>query len=153
MNIFYLDRDIDCAVRYHCDSHVVKMCLETTQILCTALHRYDQLARYKPTHAKHPSVLWAGDSLEHFQWLKRFGKALCAEYTYRYEKRHASEAVIDGLPDAPPLPHAGWLEPPQAMPDACKRDDPVDGYRAYYAAEKAHFAKWTKRPVPRFMLG
>lgn len=153
MNIFYLDRDIERAVQYHCDSHVVKMCLETAQILCTALHRYDQPAKYKPTHVKHPSVLWAGDSLAQFQWLKAFGKALCAEYTYRYGKRHASEAVIDGLPDAPPLPDAGWTEPPQAMPDACKRDDPVEGYRAFYVAEKAHFAKWTKRPVPDFMSG
>ena len=67
MNIFYLDRDIERAVQFHCDSHVVKMCLETAQILFTALHRYDQPAQYKPTHVKHPSVLWAGDSLAQFQ--------------------------------------------------------------------------------------
>ena len=151
MNIFYLDRDIERAVQFHCDSHVVKMCLETAQILFTALHRYDQPAQYKPTHVKHPSVLWAGDSLAQFQWLRRFSKSLCAEYTFRYGKRHASEDVIDALPETPPLPDAGWTEPPQAMPDACKRDDPVAGYRAFYAVEKAHFAKWTKRPVPEFM--
>lgn len=151
MNIFYLDRDIDRAVRYHCDSHVVKMSLETAQILCTALHRYGLPAPYKPTHAKHPSVLWAGDSLEHFRWLKQFGKTLCAEYTFRYGKRHASENVIDALPDSPPLPVAGWTAPPQAMPDACKRKDPVEGYRVFYATEKASFAKWTKRRAPPFM--
>jgi hypothetical protein len=151
MIIFYLDRDIERAVQFHCDSHVVKMCLETAQILCTALHRYDQPAQYKPTHVKHPSVLWAGDSLAQFQWLRRFGKALCAEYTFRYGKRYASEDVIDALPETPPLPDTGWTEPPQAMPDACKRDDPVAGYRVFYAVEKAHFAKWTKRPVPGFM--
>lgn len=151
MNIFYLDRDIDRAVAYHCDRHVVKMALETAQILCTALHRHGIPAPYKPTHAKHPSVLWAGDSLEQYQWLMRFGKALCAEYTLRYAKHHASEKVIDTLPVSPPLPEAGWTEPPQAMPDACKRDDPVEGYRAFYRAEKASFAKWTNRPAPGFM--
>ena len=45
MNIFYLDSDIERVVQFHCDSHVVKMCLETAQILCTALHRYDQPAQ------------------------------------------------------------------------------------------------------------
>lgn len=45
INIFYLDRDIERVVQFHCDSHVVKMCLETAQILCTALHRYDQPAQ------------------------------------------------------------------------------------------------------------
>lgn len=151
MNIFYLDRDIGRAVRYHCDRHVVKMPLETAQILCTALHRYGIGAPYRPTHAKHPSVLWAGDSLSHWRWLRRFGKALCREYSHRYGRRHASEDIIDGLPETPPIPDSGWREPPQAMPDACKRADPVEGYRAFYRAEKAGFAKWTGRRLPPFM--
>jgi hypothetical protein len=151
MNIFYLDRDIERAVRYHCDSHVVKMALETAQILCTTRHRYGAPAPYKPTHAKHPSVLWAGDSTRHFDWLVRFGKALCAEYTFRYGKRHASEDIIDEMAPPPEMPDAGWRDPPQAMPDTCKRDDSVEAYRAYYRAGKAYFAKWTKRPVPAFM--
>ena len=151
MNIFYLDRDIGRAVRYHCDRHVVKMPLETAQILCTALHRYGIAAPYRPTHAKHPSVLWAGDSLAHWRWLRRFGRALCREYSHRYGRRHASEDIINALPETPPIPDIGWREPPQAMPEACKRGDPVEGYRAFYRAEKAGFAKWTGRRVPRFM--
>ena len=151
MNIFYLDRDIERAVQYHCDSHVVKMCLETAQILCTALHRYDIPAPYKPTHVKHPSVLWACNSIDQYRWLIDFGKALCGEYTWRYGKTHASQKIIEALPNSPALPDAGWQEPPQAMPDDCKRDDPVEGYREFYRAEKRSFAKWTKRPVPDFM--
>lgn len=151
MNIFYLDRDIDRAARFHCDKHIVKMPLETAQILCTALHRHGIAAPYLPTHAKHPSVLWAGDSLDHYRWLVRFGKALCAEYTRRYGRRHGSESVIDALPDTPPIPTAGWTDPPQAMPDGCKRADAVEAYRAFYRAEKADFAKWTGRRVPAFM--
>lgn len=38
MNIFYLDRDPALAARYHCDKHVIKMILETGQLLSTA-HR------------------------------------------------------------------------------------------------------------------
>ncbi|MEK9726187.1 MAG: hypothetical protein VW405_22235, partial [Rhodospirillaceae bacterium] len=87
----------------------------------------------------------------HFDWLVRFGKALCAEYTFRYGKRHASEDIIDEMAPPPEMPDAGWRDPPQAMPDICKRDDSVEAYRAYYRAGKTYFAKWTKRPVPEFM--
>ena len=38
MNIFYLDRDPGIAAAMHCDKHVVKMILETAQMLSTA-HR------------------------------------------------------------------------------------------------------------------
>ena len=38
MNIFMLDRDPRVAANMHCDKHVVKMILETAQLLCTA-HR------------------------------------------------------------------------------------------------------------------
>ena len=38
MNIFYLDRDPNIAAQQHCDKHVVKMILESAQLLCTA-HR------------------------------------------------------------------------------------------------------------------
>ena len=156
MNIFFLDRDIDRAARYHCDQHIVKMPLETAQILCTALHRYGIAAPYRPTHAKHPSVLWAGDSAAHFKWLRRFGKALCAEYSVRYGRRHKCEDVIDSLPDDLPMPDAGWTDPPQVMPDTYKGDDAVAAYRAFYRGDKASFAgkgpaKWSGRQVPGFM--
>ena len=125
MNLFYLDRNIHCAVRYHCDKHVVKMCLETAQILCTSLDRCGLVAPYRPTHKNHPTVLWAGDSILHYRWLRRFGLALCLEYTWRYKKVHASEFVIKSLPTTPPLIDIGWRDPPQAMPDNFKGNDVV----------------------------
>ena len=36
MNIFYLDRDPVKAAQMSCDKHVVKMILESAQMLCTA---------------------------------------------------------------------------------------------------------------------
>ena len=87
MNLFYLDRDINQKVHYHCDKHVVKMCIETAQLLCTSLYRYELPAPYKPTHSKHPTTLWVGDRMQHYHWLKLFGLALCAEYKWRYEKK------------------------------------------------------------------
>jgi len=38
VNIFYLDSDPAAAARAHCDRHVVKMILETAQLLSTAWH-------------------------------------------------------------------------------------------------------------------
>ena len=151
MNLFYLDRNIQQAVRYHCDKHVVKMCLETAQLLCTALHRYEIPSPYKPTHKNHPMTLWTGDSVQHFCWLKLFGLALCAEYTWRYAKIHASENVIKSLPTAPSFPDEGWRDPPQSMPDKYKVHDVIEAYRHFYRAEKNTFATWKKRPIPFFM--
>ena len=38
MNIFYLDKNPKIAAQMQCDKHVVKMILESAQMLCTA-HR------------------------------------------------------------------------------------------------------------------
>ncbi len=42
MNIFVLDWDIKKCVKYHVDKHVVKMILETAQLLCGVHHMTDQ---------------------------------------------------------------------------------------------------------------
>ena len=56
MNIFYLDTDPVLAAQMQCDKHVVKMILESAQMLCTA-HRVldgegkgaDAMGLYKTT--------------------------------------------------------------------------------------------------------
>ena len=97
MNIFFLDRDPETVARFHSDQHIVKMVLETAQILCAALFRHGIAAPYKPTHARHPSVLWAGDSLSHWLWTRRLGLELGAEYTFRRDRVHASAEIIAAL--------------------------------------------------------
>ena len=39
MNIFHLHKDPKICAKYHCDKHVVKMILETAQMLSTAYRR------------------------------------------------------------------------------------------------------------------
>ena len=151
MSIVYRGRDIDRTVRYHCDQSIVKMCLARAQILLTALHRYDIPAPYKPTYAKHPSVLWTGDSIDHQRWLIEFVKVLCGEATRRYEKiTLRKRSSMSCHPSRSCLKPDGRKEPPQVMPIACKREDPFESYRKFYRSEKRSFAKWTKRPVPDF---
>jgi len=47
MNIFFLDFDVKKCAEYHCDKHVVKMILETAQLLCSAHHVTGGTAPYK----------------------------------------------------------------------------------------------------------
>ena len=74
MNIFYLDKDPKLAAIYQYNKHVVKMILESAQMLCTAHHCYgsaEQKANvpYKQAHLNHPSTVWARQSKSTYMWL------------------------------------------------------------------------------------
>jgi len=66
MNIFVLDTDTKTCAQYHCDKHVVKMILESIQILPTALNKKGFVTPFKSTHHNHPCVLWAESSYDNF---------------------------------------------------------------------------------------
>ena len=78
MNIFHLHEDPKICAEYHCDKHVVKMILETAQMLSTAYQRHcgldDEL--YKPAYPKHPMTIWVGDSVENFTYAWYLGTHL-----------------------------------------------------------------------------
>lgn len=150
MNIFILDENIEKCAQYHCDQHVVKMILESVQILCTALNKKGFATPYKSTHSKHPCVLWIEASYDNFAWLYQLTLALNKEYKYRYEKQHdhKSIAVLNNIRD---LHYAriGLTPFAQAMPQQYKvKDNAVSAYRQFYIAEKSRFAKWSKRQAP-----
>lgn len=133
-----------------CDKHVVKMVLETAQMLCSVRWLQGLEAPYKLAHAKHPCTLWAGRSKENYLWLISHGIALAEEYTARYGKQHASLSVIEfcqqGINDLSFLSN-GLTEFAQAMPDAYKNPDDVClAYQSYLRAEKQSFSKWEKCP-------
>ena len=164
MNIFVLDKCPIQSAQMQCDKHIVKMPLETAQMLCSVWHRYgvgDKVS-YKEAHKKHPCTLWTGDSAENYDWLWQHGMELCFEYTRRYNKIHKCQQVIMDLDvhvlrisfiqkqpcmfdDTNATPH------PQCMPDEYKSDDPVLAYRKYYVNDKKDIAKWEKsRPIPNW---
>ena len=160
MNIFYLDKSPSIAAEMHCDKHVVKMILETAQMLSTA-HRVldgdeyaDAMGLYKLAHKNHPSTIWTRASMDQYLWLYDLFHYLLKEYTFRYGKRHASERLIGALSKLPKnISNAGFADPPQCMPDYCKGEDTVLAYQTYYILEKSRFAKWKKRPVPEWFSG
>lgn len=109
MNIFALDDNPRAAAAMHCDKHVVKMVLETAQLMSTMVHALDaknvfyahvdgydsprpfyyinkeqHFPIYKPTHANHPCSLWLRESLQNAMWLAQLGEGLSEEHDIRY---------------------------------------------------------------------
>lgn len=151
MNIFVLSEDPREAARQQCDRHVVKMILESAQMLSTLCHQHGRPAPYKPTHPHHPCTLWAGECAENYAWLHQHLAGLLEEYTRRYGKTHATQAHLDTLwHHRPDLPSLGATTPfAQTMPDPYKiPGDAVTAYRNFYRGEKAGFAKWKLGDVP-----
>ena len=152
MNIFILDRNIRKCARYHADQHVVKMILESAQMLCTVVNLNGGEAPYRSTHSKHPCTIWTGESLANWRWLRRLALALNDEYRYRYpvSSDHKSAAVIRSL-SPPRIDDVGLTEYALAMPDKYMVPrDAVQSYRNFYIGEKSGFAKWTRRRTPRW---
>ncbi len=159
MNIFFLDKDPIKAARKQCDKHVVKMVLESAQMLSTVAHKHKYVNTpgiYKPAYENHPMTLWVNTHKNKYLWLCEHGLALCKEYTKRYGKVHKSEELIQLLHNlCKSFFTFGGGEcnskfitpPPLCMPDEFKQDDFVKAYRKYYVHK---LASW-KIP-PRWRL-
>lgn len=157
MNIFVLDEKPWIAAEYHCDKHVVKMILETAQMLSTAHHVLDGDKAidgiYRKTHVNHPCSIWARETTSNYQWLLDLGFQLCFEYTRRYGKRHKTQDVLNKLVRWPDNLKGGKLTPfALAMPDEYKDNDPVASYQRYYRYEKRNIAEYKHSKTPDFML-
>ena len=121
MNIFILDKDPKTAAEYHCDKHVIKMILETAQMLCTAHWETGSQAPYRATHKNHPCTKWTRLNTSNYKWLKNI----------------------------PNIPAGTLTEWPQAMPDTYKNKNVVEAYRQYYMGEKRNIVKW-KNNIPEW---
>jgi hypothetical protein len=160
MNIFFLDKSPKIAAQMMCNKHVVKMIVESAQMLSTA-HRVcdgddyaNEMGLYKLAHKNHPSTKWVRSSSENYRWLWKHFDALMKEYTYRYGKTHATSRLRIALYKPPTNIVNGVpvTDPPQCMPEECKHEDTVFAYQTYYIVEKSGFAKWTKRETPVFFV-
>ena len=151
MNIFVLNQDPIKAADMQHNKHVVKMVLESTQMLCGAFD-IESNPPYKRTHYNHPCSIWARTSKENYEWLLIHALALANEYTRRYNRIHASEKVIDwcwnNYEELIDFPKVGLTRHALAMPDEYKTTNTVDSYIKYYISEKLKNAKWTNRNKP-----
>ena len=152
MNIFYFDDSpIECAIAQP-DKMLVKMPLETAQMLCTA-HREidgdkyaDEVGLYKRAYWNHPCTVWARECSANYLWLYAHFLALGNEYKFRYGREHASITKLKmPLVRLPANIKLSYKRTPvaQAMPHEYKNDDPIKAYRDYCTHEK-HYAKWDR---------
>ena len=177
MNIFYLDKNPVVAAQMSCDKHVVKMILESAQMLCSAKRvldgtEYTDLTKngrkirrwrldnsnleqtiYKAGWLGHPSTQWVMASAYNYIWLYKHMMALNEEYKLRYNhtKDHLCiqklGEVLSTPPTNAPINVMGTDATP-AMPDECKvPGDVVASYRKYYIMKKQRFATW-KTTIP-----
>ena len=153
MNIFHLHKDPKICAEYHCDKHVVKMILETAQMLSTAYRRNfgDNDDLYKTAYPKHPMTIWVGDSGGNFSWTMKLFEQLLNQYKIRYKKVHKTTRIFNLLNNN----YKYWNEltgdftdPPLCMPDDCKTDNVIDAYHNYYIHYKKDFATWKNRNTP-----
>ena len=118
MNIFHVDTDPKICAEQMCDKHVVKMVIETAQLLSTAHRVVDgeeykgktksnrnikrwlhpdaemETKLYKACHVNHPSTIWTRETSSNYEWLYTHFVALCDEYTHRYGKVHMTDTKL-----------------------------------------------------------
>lgn len=179
MNIFYVSTNPIEAAQSLCDKHVVKMILESAQLLSTAHRILDhftittytpegktrqkteyvlpdkrQHVLYSVTHKNHPCAIWCRSSRENYLWLLYHFAALLNEYEFRYGKKHkCSGDIYKALKDVPfNMKKIDFFDPPSCMDSQYViGSDVVENYRNYYRLGKVHLHKWKKRSKPTWV--
>ena len=178
MNIFYVHKDPVVAAKMLIDKHVVKMIIESAQMLSTA-HRlidgeqYEDRTKsnrrikrwrlkdkahediiYKASHVKHPSTIWVMASAYNYYWLYNHMVALNDEFKLRYNHTvdHMTIRKLGIILRNPPKGislSTIRTDPTPAMPDECKiPGDVVGSYRKYYVMKKKEMASWKAPSQP-----
>ena len=151
MNIFVTHPSPIQSARNLPDKHIVKMPLETCQMLAIIysdwyygvgkLYKKDGTP-YGTAHGafrKHPCTMWAAATPYNLAWLIRHGYALCHEYNLRYGKVHT---CLDVIEQAERIYHSWCKEPlsyasqqvrsfTRAMPEYLKYDQTINTIEAY----------------------
>jgi hypothetical protein len=179
MNLFILDTDPVQAARLQCDKHVVKMIVESGQMLSTAHRMLDgeltarpsksgkttvkywklpddrEDVLYKAVHMGHPCTVWTMESSQNYNWHLIHFAALLDEYSYRYDKVHATDSLKPYLVNMPKNIKIGKITPFKlamgSNPECINEADPVGSYRKFYQTKKDRFKMaWTKRDIPEW---
>lgn len=174
MNIFAVDENPYIAAQFLCDSHVVKMTVESAQILSTTHRVLDGIfsrrlsvggkrymkywellderehVLYKPTHPNHPSCRWAMENDKNYMWLYEHFEGLFNEYEHRYGRKHSSFVLLGKHLNKPPknisyAKHRTKFAMAMKNHPECIVDDDVQSYRNFYKAKQHEISmKWNK---------
>ena len=152
MNIFVTDPDPVKSAEVLPDKHVVKMPLETCQMLAVVYSKWyfnwgnDLLPKKdgtpynteKGAFRGHPCTIWAAQNIYNTAWLIQHGFGLLQEYTHRYGKIHSCQSTIEHAAEIFPEQDSEPTEFVFAGPDVFKHDDTIDIFTKYkrYIASK-----------------
>lgn len=163
MNIFPLERMPERAARFQIDAHVIKMPVESLQMLCTAARTAGvepEKIPYKSTHINHPCVQWVLADKSHAAWLHSHYLHLGAEFKVRFGHVHGCNTddmrlrigymvndlkrrLGDSLYDTPqhfPLVVPEWYKVDM---DEDRVVQAIHSYRNYYYNEKRQMSlRW-----------
>jgi hypothetical protein len=102
MNIFFSSSSPQVAAWNLDNKRVVKMVLESCQLLSNSMYARGLESPYGPTHEHHPCSLAVQYELMNYNWLLFHFQALLKEYTFRYGKTHKCEFYLQLFKENPP---------------------------------------------------
>jgi hypothetical protein len=173
MNIFCLDKDPEKAARDLCDAHVIKMIVESAQMLanCFTIERLSaddcpqnkSGSTRKHGYRNHPCTKWAMESSANMNWLVLHALSMCHEKKRRFGGSHFSESFIrwcDRCCNDSIVPIRGLTDFAIAISDQqqCRKHQgfdklcAVDKYRLYYIYDKSRFATWKYTSPPQWYV-
>ncbi len=149
MNIFFTSLCPVQSARGLCQRHIIKMLLESAQMLSTAHREFGNTSEllYKSTHKNHPSSVWVRKSADNYMWLYDHFTALCDLYTRNSGKTHLTESKLREVLSTPPssLKSRGFRLPPMCMPEEFILGEVCSSYQGYL---RAKYAEWGSRSKP-----
>lgn len=157
MNIFVIDPDnVQTNAQMLDDKRLIKMILETAQLLATAVNLSGGSCTYKSTHKNHPCALWARKHRGNYTWLLNLFTHLNNEYSFRFNKTHKSFSYYSEYDKGQYLLEDSNLF--DKHPNCTKFKQEENVYTAYKMCmidkwnNDKRKPKWTNREIPTFFI-
>ena len=159
MQLYVLDKNPSKAVEMLADCHIIKMCLETAQILSSVIennHLTKSENLPKPYNPNHP-VIKAIDNQFKINYVLDYNSELHKEYIRRFNKPHAYFKLVKDYFDI--LKKSTTIKDDFSFARDFKdfnseKNDIVEAYREYYRYKKSIIKRWkyTNSVEPNWLL-
>jgi hypothetical protein len=152
MNIFAVSSNTKVCAQALDDKRLIKMVLETAQLLSNAMHKHGQVGPYKLTHTNHPCSIFVAASAGNWLWTLDLFSELANEYYYRFRKTHKCLENLElFMHHINNVPNVAGREPFVNCTTFKEVTDTEEAYRLYLAQKWDNDTvqpKWTKRQQP-----
>ncbi len=153
MNIFATSSDPVISALDLDDKRVIKMILESAQMMAVSINLSGGKSPYKTTHKNHPCAIWVRQNRANYWWLFEHYQALCHVYHDRFGKQHKTLDYILNWRDGAFLLPKGELTPFVNCTEFKQIEDVHEAYRLQMNKkwkEDKRVPKWTKYTHPEW---